>query len=251
MESIELSLIAFGCILGGILLASVMRSLLPEYHLSGDTKDVVRLGSGLIGTIAALVLGLLIASAKNSYDTQNAQVRQMTANIILLDLLLAEYGAGANEIRAQMRGGIVNLVDSVWRGERKHVTGPFTAASTNEAIYAKIQGLSPETDAQRSLHARAIQTATEVAQARLLLFAQQQDAIPMPFLLVLIFWLTIIFMSFTLFAQTNPVILGALLIFAVSATGAIYLILELSQPFTGLLHISSEPLRNALAPLAR
>ena len=251
MGSIELSLIAFACILGGILLALAMRSLLPEYHLSGDTKDVVRLGSGLIGTIAALVLGLLIASAKNSYDTQNAQVRQMTANIVLLDLLLGEYGAETNDIRVQLRGGVVNLIDSVWHGERRHGAGPFTAAGANEAIYAKIQGLSPATDAQRSWHARAVQASTEVAQTRLLLFAQQQDAIPMPFLLVLIFWLTIIFMSFALFAKPNPVIMGALLIFAVSATGAIYLILELSQPFTGLLQISSEPLRNALAPIAR
>src|SRR5216683_7808365 len=92
MSAITLSCIALACISAGVLFGMFLRKALPEHHLSGDAKDVVRLGTGLIGTIAALVLGLLIGSAKSSYDTQSTQIKQLTANIILLDRFLEEYG---------------------------------------------------------------------------------------------------------------------------------------------------------------
>src|SRR6195256_7100881 len=115
MSPISVSLIAFACIFGGTFLGMFLRKRLPGHHLSGDTKDVVRLGTGLIGTIAALVLGLLIASAKNSYDTQSTQLKQMTASIILLDRLLEQYGPQAAAIRDLMRRSVVVLADRMWR----------------------------------------------------------------------------------------------------------------------------------------
>jgi hypothetical protein len=225
--------------------------LLPGNHLSTEDKDVVRLGTGLIGTIAALVLGLLIASAKTSYDTQSTNIRQMTANIIVLDNLLAQYGPEASANRNLLRDGIVLLVDRMWRENSSDSakTAPFAASDASQAFYAKLQQLSPQNDAQRSLQSRAIQISTDLAQTRLLLFAQAGKSVPMPFLIVLIFWLAIIFVSFGLFARPNAIAIGTLLIFALSAAGAIYLILDLGQPFSGLMEISSAPLRNALAPL--
>jgi hypothetical protein len=251
MSAIALACITFACISGGVLLGMFLRNTLPEHHLSTDAKDVVRLGTGLIGTIAALVLGLLIASAKNSYDTQSTQITQMTANVVLLDRLLAQYGAETGAVRDLLRRGIVALADRMWRenGSGLGKTAPFEASAASEAFYAKLQELSPRNDSQRSLQARAIQLSTDIAQTRLLLFAQRNNSIPMPFLVVLIFWLTIIFASFSLFAQPNTIVIGSLLIFALSAAGAIYLILELGQPFTGLMQIPSAPLRDALAPL--
>jgi hypothetical protein len=247
--SITLSLITLVCILSGVVGGALLRRQLPEHHLSGDAKDVVRLGTGLIGTIAALVLGLLIASAKGSYDAQSSQIRQMTANIVLLDLLLEQYGDETRPIRDLIRRGMPPLVNGIWSGNELH-SAPFKATTEGEAVFMKMQQLTPVNDIQRSLQARAIQVATAVAQARLLLFAQRDEGIPKPFLAVLVLWLTIIFGSFSLFAHPNRIVIGALAIFAFSATGAIYLILELSQPFAGLLQISSEPLRHALAPLA-
>ena len=126
---------------------------------------------------------------------------------------------------------------------------PFEASAASEAFYLKLQELSPKNDPQRSLQARAIQISTDIAQTRLLLFAQMGNSIPMPFLAVLIFWLTIIFASFSLFAQPNAIVICSLFVFALSAAGAIYLVLELGQPFAGLMQISSAPLRNALVPL--
>ena len=246
MNAIVLSCITFVCIAGGALLAMV----LPGHQLSAEEKDVVRLGTGLIGTIAALVLGLLIASAKSSYDTQSTQIRQMTANVILLDNLLAEYGPEAAATRNLMRHGIMVLADRIWREHSSDsAKAPFGASEASEAFYAKLQQLSPQNDSQRALQARAIQISTDIAQTRLLLFAQAENSVPMPFLVVLIFWLTMIFASFGLFARPSAIVIGSLLVFALSAAGAIYLILELGQPFAGLMEISSAPLRNALPPL--
>ncbi len=251
MSAIALSCIAFVCILGGALFGMLLRNRLSGHHLSTDAKDVVRLGTGLIGTIAALVLGLLIASAKSSYDTQSSQIKQMTANIVLLDNLLAQYGPETEAARNLLRRGVIILADRMWRENSSDLAkvAPFEASTATEAFYAKLQELSPQNDSQRSLQARAIQISTDVGQTRLLLFAQTNNSIPMPFLVVLIFWLTIIFTSFSLFAQPNAIVIGSLVVFALSAAGAIYLILELGQPFAGLMQISSAPLRNALVPL--
>jgi hypothetical protein len=252
MSAIALSCIAFVCISGGALLGMFLRNTLSGHHLSADAKDVVRLGTGLIGTIAALVLGLLIASAKSSYDMRSTQIRQMTANIILLDNLLAQYGPETGATRNLMRRGVLSLADRIWRENSSGAAAaaPFEASAASDTFYAKLQELSPQSDAQRSLQARAIQVSTEIAQTRLLLFAERDNSIPMPFMVVLIFWLTIIFGSFSLFAQPNAIVIGSLFLFALSAAGAIYLVLELGQPFAGLMQISSVPLRNALMPLS-
>src|SRR5262249_19791615 len=214
-----------------------------------DAKDIFRLGTGLVGTIAALVLSLLIASAKTSYDTQSSQVQHMTANIVLLDRLLAQYGPEARPIRDLMRRAVGPLVDRIWRetGARSANDAPFEATAVAEDAFAKIGELAPQTDAQRSLKSRAIAVTTDLAQTRLLLF-EQDKSIPMPFLAVLVFWLAIIFMSFSLFARLNPTIVTGLVVFALSASPAIFLVLEMSQPFAGLMQISRAPLRNALAP---
>jgi hypothetical protein len=94
-----------------------------------------------------------------------------------------------------------------------------------------------------------IQVSSDLAQTRLALFVQAGSSIPMPFLAILVFWLAIIFASFSLFSRLNPTLVAALLVFALSAAGALYLVLELNQPFAGLMQISSTPLRTALGPL--
>jgi hypothetical protein len=115
MSPLALSCVIFVLVIAGIFLGTLLRRALPEHHLSKDSQDIVRLGAGLIATIAALVLGLLIAAAKSSFDTQNSQVKQITANIILLDNLLAQYGAEARPIREQMRSTINPFADRLWR----------------------------------------------------------------------------------------------------------------------------------------
>jgi hypothetical protein len=244
-----LSCLIFALALGGILLGALLRRMLPEHHLSKDSQDVVRLGVGLIGTIAALVLGLLIAAAKSSFDTQSTQIKQITADIILLDNLLADYGPAARPIREQIRAIIGPFADQLWREKQAAATGRFESNAGAEKVYLEIQALSPQTDLQRSLQSRAAQISTDVARTRLLLFVEKDTLIPVPFLAILVFWLVLIFTSYSLFAGLNPTVFTCLALFAFSASCAIYLILELSQPFTGLMMLSSAPLQNALAPL--
>ncbi len=249
MSPAVLSCLIFALTLGGIVLGALLRTTLPQHHLSKDSQDIVRLGAGLIATIAALVLGLLIAAAKGSFDTQSGQVRQVTADFILLDALLEQYGPEAQPIRVEMRSVVGPLADRLWHEKPATAAAPFAMSAKAESVYIAIQALSPKNDLQRSLQARAAQISTDLAQTRLMLFVETDSAIPAPFIAILAFWLIIIFASFSLFAALNVTVFSFLSLFALSASCAIFLILELSQPFTGLLMIPSTPLRNALAPL--
>ena len=250
MSPLAVSLIAFAVIFGGAFLGVFLRRALPGHHLDDDTKDVVRLGTGLISTIVALVLGLVIASAKTSYDIQKSQVQHITADIILLDQLLARYGPETRPIRDLMRRAVAPLIEHIWRdGDSKTAEDvPFVWANLGDA-FAKIAELAPQTESQRSLKTRATQVSTDLAQTRLALYVYAGNSIPVPFLAVLVFWLTITFASFSLFSRLNPTLVVVLFVFVLSASSAIFLVLELSQPFAGLMQISSSPLRNALAPL--
>ncbi|HYC16141.1 MAG TPA: DUF4239 domain-containing protein [Pseudolabrys sp.] len=206
---------------------------------------------GVIGTMSALVLGLLIASAKSTYDTKTNQVRQLTVNLIVLDQLLAQYGPETRIHRELLRRGTASLADRIW-SERDLETATTTAfGMSNEAeiFLQKVEELAPQSDIQRSIRARAISTITDLAQTRLSLYAQAGNSVPLPFLALLVFWLAMIFASFSLFVPPNPIVIAAFLVCAFSASGALFLIFELDRPFTGLMTISDLPLRHALGPL--
>jgi hypothetical protein len=221
---------------------------LSEKHLADDTKDVVRLGTGLIGTITALVLGLLISSAKSSYDSQADNVQHIAADLILTDQLLAVYGPEASPAREHLRQAVEPLVVQLW-GAPSGARTAFTSGAAGRDADLEIALLTPQTELQRILKDRAIQAILDLAQARLTLFEQADNQIPAPFVAVLVLWLAVIFASFGLFSQFNLLSVGALVIFAISVSSALFPVLELSVPFTGLLQISSMPLRGALAPL--
>jgi len=251
MAPIAISFLAFGLALVGILLGSVMQRLLPEGHLSSDSKDVVKLSMGVVATLAALVLGLLVASAKGTYDARESEINQITAYVILTDNLLAKYGNDAQAARVSLRQAIPRLVDRIWR-EGQSVpleSAPFKASAEGEAFYQRVQELQPSNDIQRGLKERVVQVTTDLAQARFLLFSHLGSSIPVPFLAVLLLWMIVLFAGFSLMAPANATTLASLVICALSVSGAIFLILELDQPFSGIMVIRSEPLINALPAL--
>lgn len=252
MSALAISLLVFVLTIGGTLVGMLLRAKLPADHLSDASQSVVKLGISLIATMAALVLGLLIASANESYKSARAQISQITAQLILLDRVLAEYGPEATAIRKDLRQAIDPFVTRLWREESSGAekTGPFVADSEAEALYGRIRILSPANDIQHSVQEYALTTVAQLTQTRLLLFAQSVSAFPSPFLVILAFWLVVIFFSFGLPAPPNPTIFAVLLICALSAAAAIFLILEMSGPFTGLMMIPSAPLRAALPPLS-
>ena len=245
-----MSLIVFACVFGGALFGLLLRAILPEHHLSKETQDIVKLGMGLVGTMAALVLGLLVASAKGSYDAQSAEITQLSANIALLDRALALYGPETKETRTILRGAVTRVLDQVWS---KDASAPQSAPTTarSEILYEKIHGLSPQNDTQRSLQGQALSIAVDLAKTRWLMYTQAMTSVSMPLLIVLVLWLTAIFISFGLFAPFNATVVSSLFVAALSVSCAIFLILEMYTPYTGLVEISSAPLRAALASLGQ
>jgi hypothetical protein len=251
MNPMTTSFVVFVVVFSGALMGIAIRPILSKNHLNPASKNVVALTMGLVGTMAALVLGLLIASAKTSYDDKNSQIKQITAKIILLDNLFAQYGSGAQPARQLLRKGIEPLFERIWNQDLSESAkgGPFVATAVTLAFIQEVERLQPQNDSQRSLQSRAIQTLTDISQARLLLFAQAGKSIHTVFLVILVFWLVAIFASYTLFTPSNAVVVGAIFICALSVAGSIFLILAMDDPFSGLMAIPSAPLLNALPPL--
>jgi len=249
MSAVTISAITFAFVFGGALLGTILRAGVPKHQLTADSKEAVKLGMALIATMAALVLGLLIASAKSSFDTQNNELTDMSSKIVLLDRVLAHYGPEAAESRNVLRASLVRILD---RMEAKDPTGlsqSEVSPAASEVLYEKIQGLPATSEAQRSIQAQALNLTISVGQMRWLMYEQRVTSISFPLLAVLIFWLTIIFISFGLFAPPNTIVISSFFVSALSVSGAIFLILEMYTPYAGLIHISSAPLRAALAHL--
>jgi hypothetical protein len=231
----------------------VLRALLPEHHLSNESKDAVKLGTGMIATLAALVLGLLIASAKGTFDTMTNELRQTGSKVMLLDRVMAQYGPETRETRDFLRRTVASVLQRIWPEETNVVAvAKVRSASDIETLQDKLRQLSPHNDAQRGLQSQALQLSADIAEARSLLSEQVgQSSLPMAFLVILIFWLTMIFASFGLFAPRNATVIIVLFVCALSAAAALFMILELDQPYQGFIKISSAPLRNALVHLGQ
>ncbi len=251
MSPMSIGSIVLACVFGGALLGMALRLILPEHHLSTESKDVIKLGMALTATMSALVLALLISSAKSSFDAQRNEVTQLSANVILLDRVLAHYGPETKEARDLLRLSASGMIDRIWAENRSEPAESEPTVTGGEAFYDRIQELSPQNEVQRSLQAQASKMTVDLGQTRWLLFEQSGRSIPMPFLALLIFWVTIIFLSFGLFAPPNATVIATLFLCALSVSGAIFMILELDRPFGGLIQISSAPLRNAIAHLGK
>ena len=251
MSSIAVSMIAFACVFGGAGCGILLSRALPQHHLSADSKDTVRMGMGLVATMAALVLGLLISSAKSFYDAQSAELTQVSARIILLDRLLAHYGPETKEARDVLRGVVADSIDRTWSQERTQPSKLGAPSTGPEVLLVKIQELSPKDDRQRSLHSQALNIVIGLAQTRWLMYEQGVGSVSGPMLVIPVFWLAAIFITFGLFAPRNATVIAALFVAALSVSGAIFLILEMYTPFGGVIEISSAPLRTALAHLGQ
>ncbi len=251
MSAVAISAVAFASIFGATLVGLLLRSRLPDRYLSAGSKEVVTLATGLIATMSAVLLGLLISSTRTSYEEKRNQVIHMTADILELDLLLKDYGAEAQPVRQVMRTAVLSMIDSIWRDNASHVRPDANAVPDvgAEAILAQVEQLSPHDGRQRARRERALQVGLDLAQLHLLLFAQPANAISTPFITVLVLWLTFVFATFSIYARANGLIVVILFVCALSVSSAIFLILDLDSPFAGLLQIPTAPIRNALPSL--
>ena len=241
----------FGCLIGAVLVGRIVRRILPESHLSTESKDAVKLAMGLVATMSALVLGLLVSSAKGAYDTQRTEVIQMAAKVAFLDRLLAAYGPQAAEVRAALRYSVEEGMRQMWPGQMRRPTDRSPRIQAGNVVYGAIQHLSPQNDMQSALKSQAATLATDLGQLRSLLAAQSVPSVSLAMLIILVSWLVVIFVGFSIVAPPNATTILALIVSALAVSGAIFLILELDEPFGGLIGISSEPMLNALSQIGK
>lgn len=245
-------MIAFTCSLGGALLGMWLHTTSGK-HLDADSKDTIKLGVGLIATMTALVLGLVTASAKSSFDAMDTAVKQTAIEILVLDRVLARYGSETAEIRKLLQHAIGARIDMIWpQGSSKSENlDPFSSGAklNAEGIADAIRSLKPRDDYQRALQSRAEDLTETLLQARWLVLAGTEASILLPFLAILMFWLTITFACFGLFAPRNATVVTVLFVCALSVGSAVFLVLEMDTPFDGVIRVSANPLRYAYAHL--
>jgi hypothetical protein len=254
MSSLTIGAIVFACTFGGAVVGMLLRGYLSEQQLNSETKDVIKFSIGIIGTMAALVLGLLVGSAKATFDTQREGLAELSASVVYLDRVLAHYGPDAEEARKTLQSSVADMIERVWpnrREEGRSAGGTADATGRYEGIFDQVEALTPKTDAQRALQEAAIDLVKDIGRTRWSLFAHQGGSISVPFFVVVVLWFTLILAAFGLFAPPNPVVVAALLVCSLVLSSAIFLISELDQPFHGIIQIPSAPLENALKELGK
>jgi hypothetical protein len=249
MSPVSVGCIVFVCTFGGALLGMWLRTVLPPHHLDDESRATVMVGIGLIATMTALVLGLVTASAKSSFDAVDKAIKETAIGILTLDRVLARYGPETREIRQTVKRAIGARIEMIWpNGIGAANLAEFDpmrsgAGPEAEGLAQAVRSLEPHSDAQRALKERAQDMTENLLQARWLVLAGSESAVPRPFLVILLFWLTISFVSFGLFAPRNATVIVVLGVCALSVASALFLILEMDAPFDGLLRVSPDALR--------
>ena len=253
MSPLAVSLAVFVVILAGAWLGMHLHARLPDHHLTTEARDSIKLAMGLTATMAALVLGLVTASAKSAFDGEDAAIKHTAIKTLMLDRLLGEFGPDAQKIRDDLRQIVVVRLATTWPEDHSGTVLQETpkTAKISAGIETRIRSLVPTTDAQRDLKNRALQETIDLTETRWTMFESLGDSIPVPFLIILVSWLTILFAGFGLLTPRNATVVAALLLSAASVSSAIFLILEMEQPFSGLIRVSAGPLRYALSHLGQ
>jgi hypothetical protein len=244
----EIGLIILVVVFSGAILGMQIGRLLPAHHISSETKAVISVSMAVVGTASALVLGLLISSANTSFSTRNAEVTRMSADLIRLDRLLRRYGPEAGTAREGLQRYVAMKFDDLFPGGtygKPNVDNRATL-ETMEHVQDSILALRPEDNRQQWLIAQALQLMAAISETRWLLVQQSASSIPLPFLIMFVFWLTLLFGSFGLFAPRNVTTVVALFLCSLAVSGGVEMVLDMDSPFEGAVHISSAPMRHAM-----
>jgi hypothetical protein len=251
MGTTEISLLTFASVFGAALLGMALRSRLPEHHLNAETKDTVKLAMGFVATMSALILGLLVASAKDSYDKQLSSVTQMAAKVVYLDRVLANFGPEAKDVRTLYRQ-VVEQVEMLMWPHSDHEEFELDPSAVNaESLFTAIEALQSTNETQATLKSQAVSASLELGQLRWLVYEQASSTASKTMLCILVFWTSVLFASFGMFAPRNGTVIAALMLAALSVAGAIFLIEELRSPFAGLLQIPNTAFVDAIGHLGK
>ena len=225
---------------------------LPDHHLSLELKDTIKLATAVVGTLSALALGFLIASAKTTFDNADNELRTSVAHIILLDRVMRQYGPETSPARAELAKIVKSRLDEHWGG---HVSVQASTPNDGdfgiEPVQAALRSLEPQSEVQTILKTRALEVSGVIAEAHWLLAERGNERLPTAFLIILVFWLSLLFLTFGLLAPKNGTVIGIVIICGFSVAGAVFLVIDMAHPYQGIVHLSDEPLRIAMERIGR
>lgn len=250
LNPIDISLIALACIFGAAVIGVTISGYLPEQYFDQRTRDIIKAARDVIVGVAALTLGLLIASAKTSFDERAHELKLEASKSVMIDRILYQYGPETRHARQLVRALLVNGVDRVEQAMQHGVEQEKKRRDTiTDELHLEVISLKPKNDIQTELRAEAISLSKEIMQSRWMVHQSLSTTIQLPLLFILVFWLSCIFLYLGLGASASPGIVATLLLAALSMSGAIYLTLEFDRPHQGLIRVSAEPFRLALEQL--
>jgi uncharacterized membrane protein len=253
MEPLTISLISFAFILAGALIGFYLGGVLPENHLSHESKEAVKMGWGIIATMSALVLSLLVASAKNTFDSVSVEYTDRAVKLIVLNHTLAEYGVEADGVRSHLYSAVAATIKRDFPEENINSTVAAAPHHSNimEGIHDEVTKLTAATDEQRKLLSQAEQLSGDLSNSRWRVIEQSKTYLPNALFVALVFWLAILFVGLGLFSPRNKTVLLMLVLCSLSVSIAIYLINDLSHPLRGVVQISSAPLLDAFKQMTQ
>lgn len=247
----EHGLIAFVVIFGSGMLGLLVSRILPEHHTADATQGIVQTTMGTISILAALVLGLLVATAKGKFDTVSTQVEQTAGNLMQLDRELRNYGPDTAEARALLRRYVDAKIAAVWprRAADRPMLDDPAGLQLLESFQQNLRALKPKTDTQRLILADALPITGDLVKTTCRQVALASNRFTHPFLIMTQVWLGMLFFSWGLFAPRNAVVIGAMLLGAASIACTIVLVEDFDNPFEGFVTVSPGPMNEALAKL--
>ncbi|WP_160003238.1 DUF4239 domain-containing protein [Rhizobium sp. 18055] len=237
---------------GAALAGAWISRLLPQHHLSTESKEAIRLATAVVGTLSALALGFLVASAKTTFDDAETELKTSAARLVLLDRVLAQYGPETATARTRLTSLVEARIEDSWT----IANGASAQQSLRddigvEPVQRLVRALVTQDDVQRLLKARALDISGAIAEAHWLVFESSNEGLPTAFLVVLAFWLTLIFLTFGLLSPQNATVMSIIIVCAVSVGGAVFIVNDMAHPYSGLISVSDEPLRVALSKMGR
>jgi type II secretory pathway pseudopilin PulG len=246
MSTLPIAAVVLACLLAAVVGGRLLARALPIHLWSTGTQDTVKLALGLVATMAAVMLGLLVSSSKDSYDQQKRQIVEMGAKVAVIDRLLGIYGDETAPLRAELRTMVQSAVERAWPTPGQATSVLAVDPNAGASVFQLLGQLEPKTAFQTDLKSRLTGLSLDIAERRALLVAQSAGTEPTQLLGVAVGWLVVILFGFSLLAPRSHIALGALLVAAVSVCGAIVLLLELRHPFDGLFRVPSDPITQAL-----
>src|SRR5436190_20902644 len=246
MSHTVIGLVSFAAIFGGALIGLVAAHRLPGHQLGKETQGAVTVSVAVLGTLSALVLGLMITAANSSFSVRSEEVRELSLQLIRMDRNLRRYGPEAVEARTKLREWAIAKTQQLFPEKRRTNSSSAATIEMLEDVQEALLALQPVGERQTYLRTLCLKLSSTMIEARWALETRGSHSIPVPFLVLLIFWLAIVFASFGLFAPANPTTIVVLFLCSLAVAGGIFMIEELDKPLSGFVQLPPDAMRRAL-----